>query len=411
MAPSPEFVLLFDLGLTVLAALVLGLIFSKLKLPVMVGQLVAGILIGPYGFGLIQDLGIINLLASLGIILLMFTVGLEMDPADLRKLGPRVLVITLVELASTFALVSIVGLWAGLTYLEAIFAAAVVSITSTAIMGRLLGETGLLHSKGSQLALTVSVAEDFSSIFFLLLFPGLVAANQQISAMEILIIAVKGLALLGIILGFGFKVAPKLIDYLIARQDEGHRETAFLVALSVGFAFAILSSYFGFSPAVGAYLAGLMIRGRQADFVRQKIDPVKELFVVLFFVSMGTLINVGSLLTLTIPLIAVLSAAVVAKFFGNWLGTELTGAKDQAIMVGVAMLPIGEFAFIIAQEGAGLGVAAGLLFPIAGLSMLVTTALSAVGLRILKPGLLHEVKAVQRGHIQKHLPHPRKLKG
>ena len=387
MASSPEFVLLLDLGLTILAALGFGFLFSKAKLPIVVGQLVAGMLIGPYGLGLIQDLGVINLLASLGIILLMFTVGLEMDPLDIRKLGPKILIVTIVELGLTFASVAVVGVWAGLTSIEAIFAAGVVSITSTAILGKLLVETDTLHLKGSQLALTVSVVEDVCSILILILLPGLVAADRQLSIIQFLIFLGKGLLLLIIILGFGLKVAPVMIDRLSMHQEESYRETAFLVALSLGFAFAILSSYFGFSPAIGAFLAGLMIRGRQAKFVMQKIDPVKDLFVVLFFVSMGTLINLGAILTLTIPLFAILSMAIVGKFAGGWTGARLTKANDQANMIGVAMLPRGEFAFIIAQEGAGLGVAAQLLYPVAGLSMLITSVLTSIGLRMIKPKL------------------------
>jgi len=388
LASSPEFVLLLDLGLTILAALGFGFLFSKAKLPIVAGQLVAGMLIGPYGLGLIQDLGVINLLASLGIILLMFTVGLEMDPLDIRRLGPKILIVTIVELGLTFTSVAIVGFWAGLTYLEAIFAAGVVSITSTAILSKLLVETDTLHSKGSQLALTVSVVEDVSSILILILLPGLVAADRQLSIIQFLIFVGKGLLLLIIILGFGLKVAPVIIDRLSMHQEESFRETAFLVALSLGFAFAILSSYFGFSPAIGAFLAGLMIRGRQAKFVMQKIAPVKDLFVVLFFVSMGTLINIGAILTLTIPLFAILSVAILGKFVGSWAGARLTRARDQANMVGVAMLPRGEFAFIIAQEGVGLGVAAQLLYPVAGLSMLVTSVLTSIGLRIIKPTLI-----------------------
>jgi monovalent cation:H+ antiporter-2, CPA2 family len=384
LASSPEFVLLLDLGLTILAALGFGFLFSKAKLPIVVGQLVAGMLIGPYGLGLIQDLGVINLLASLGIILLMFTVGLEMDPLDIRKLGPKVIIVTIVELGLTFASVAVVGFWAGLTYVEAIFAAAVVSITSTAILSKLLVETDTLHSKGSQLALTVSVVEDVSSILILILLPGLVAADSQLSIMQFLIFLGKGFLLMIIILGFGLKVAPVIIDRLSMHQEESYRETAFLVALSLGFAFAILSSYFGFSPAIGAFLAGLMIRGRQAKFVMQKIDPVKDLFVVLFFVSMGTLINLGAILTLTIPLFAILSMGIIGKFAGGWAGARLTRANDQANMVGVAMLPRGEFAFIIAQEGAGLGVGAQLLYPVAGLSMLITSVLTSIGLRTIK---------------------------
>jgi len=172
-------------------------------------------------------------------------------------------------------------------------------------------------------------------------------------------------------------------------EDEKHQETAFLLALSFGFAFALLSSYLGFSPAVGAFLVGLMIRGKQAQFITDKIGPVKDLFVVLFFVSMGTLINVGALLTITLPIVAVIAVAVLGKFFGSWLGAKLSQTRSEAVKVGASMLPRGEFSFIVAAEGTGLGIASQILFPIAGLTTLVSSFAASMGLRLLR---LHPIR-------------------
>ena len=149
MAASADFTFLFDLGLAVFAALGFSYLFSKIKQPVVVGQLVAGIIIGPFGLGLIQNLNTIDLLASLGIILLLFTVGLELDPLEIRKIGPDSFILAVVELTATFVLVTLVGLAVGLTQIEAIFAAAVVSTTSTAIMSKILLETKSLREKES----------------------------------------------------------------------------------------------------------------------------------------------------------------------------------------------------------------------------------------------------------------------
>jgi CPA2 family monovalent cation:H+ antiporter-2 len=181
----------------------------------------------------------------------------------------------------------------------------------------------------------------------------------------------------------------------MSRGDQEYKETAFLLALSFGFAFAIFSSYLGFSPAVGAFLMGLMIRGRQAQFVKEKVSPIKDLFVVLFFVSMGTLINIGALLTVTLPIIAVLAVAIFGKFLGCWTGARLSGAKDEATTVGLSMLPRGEFSFIVAQEGTGLGVAAQILYPVAGLVTLISSILSSVGLRLFKPSVTPDAPKVK----------------
>jgi CPA2 family monovalent cation:H+ antiporter-2 len=128
-----------------------------------------------------------------------------------------------------------------------------------------------------------------------------------------------------------------------------------------------------------------MIRGPQAQFVKEKVGPIKDLFIVLFFVSMGTLINIGALLTVTLPIIAVLTVAIFGKFLGCWAGARLSGAKGEATMVGLSMLPRGEFSFIVAQEGTSLSVAAQILYPVAGLVTLISSIVSSIGLRLFKP--------------------------
>ncbi len=384
MASNPEFTLLLDLGFAIFAALGFSFFFSKLKQPVVVGQLIAGMIVGPFGLGLIQDLNTINLLASLGIILLLFTVGLELDPLEIRRVGAGSLVLAVVELSVTFVSVFTVGLLVGLSYLESVFAAVVVSTTSTAIMGKLLLESRSLRHKESHMVVTASIIEDFATILILLLLPGLVVASNQVSVTGLALFALKGVVLLVVIFLFGWKVAPRIIDRVGLGSDD-YKETAFLLALSFGFAFALLSSYLGFSPAVGAFLMGLMIRGRQARFVMEKVGPIKDLFIVLFFVSMGTLINLGAILTVTVPILAVTTTAILGKFWGSWAGARLSTAKSDATRVGISMLPRGEFSFIVAREGTALGVAVPLLFPVAGLSTLVSSIASSIGLRFLRP--------------------------
>ena len=347
------------------------------------GQLIAGIIIGPFGLGLIQDLGTINLLASLGIVLLLFTVGLELDPLEIRKIGPDSFTLATVELTISFVSVFGVALLVGLNTIEAVFVGAVVATTSTAIMSKILLESKNFRAKESQMVITASVIEDFATVFILLLLPGLAAASNQVASSDLALLVAKGILLVSVIFVFGWRIAPRIIDR-VTQSDQEYKETAFLLALSFGFIFALLSSFLGFSPAVGAFLMGLMIRGKQARFVLDKVGPVKDLFIVLFFVSMGTLINMGEVLTLTLPILAVIAAAILGKYWGCWTGAKLSAAKGEASKVGVSMLPRGEFSFIVASEGAGLGVASQILYPVAGLTTLVSSFLSSIGMRLLK---------------------------
>ncbi len=406
LASTPDFSLLLNLGLALFAAFAFSMLFSKIKQPVVLGQLIAGIIIGPFGLGLVQDLGAINLLASLGIVLLLFTVGLELDPLEIRKIGPDSFILAFVELLVTFFSVFGVALLVGLTSIEAIFVAAVVATTSTAIMSKILLESGRFHDKDSEMVVTASVIEDFATVFILLLLPGLAAASSQVPPTDIALLVVKGVFLVGIIFVFGWKLAPRIIDR-ITQSDQEYKETAFLLALSFGFVFAVLSAFLGFSPAVGAFLMGLMIRGKQARFVLDKVGPIKDLFIVLFFVSMGTLINVGALLTVTLPIVAVLTIAIVGKFAGCWLGAKLSVAKHDATRVGVSMLPRGEFSFIVAGEGTGLGIASQLLYPVAGLATLITSFLSSIAMRLLKQSRAKAVPVV----VSAKIPVPKRIDG
>ena len=392
MAATPEFSLLLNLGLAISAAFGFSFLFSKLKQPVVLGQLIAGIIIGPFGLGLIQDLGTINLLASLGIVLLLFTVGLELDPLEIRKIGPDSFILAAVELTISFVSVVGVALLVGLSTIEAVFVGAVVATTSTAIMSKILLESNSFHAKESQMVITASVIEDFTTVFILLLLPGLAAASNQVASSDLALLVAKGFLLVGVIFVFGWRIAPRIIDRM-TQSDQEYKETAFLLALSFGFIFALVSSFLGFSPAVGAFLMGLMIRGKQARFVLDKVGPVKDLFIVLFFVSMGTLINMGAVLTLTLPILAVIGTAILGKYWGCWTGAKLSAAKGQASKVGLSMLPRGEFSFIVANEGAGLGVASQILFPVAGLTTLVSSFLSSIGMRLLNARAAKSVEA------------------
>jgi monovalent cation:H+ antiporter-2, CPA2 family len=382
LASTPEFSLLLNLGLAIFAAFALSTLFEKIKQPVVLGQLIAGIIVGPFGLGLVQDLGAINLLASLGIVLLLFVVGLELDPLEIRRVGTGSFILAAVELTVSFLSVFGVALLAGLSTIEAVFVSAVVATTSTAIMSKILLESKSFHAKESQMVITASVIEDFATVFILLLLPGLAAASNQVPASDLALLVVKGVLLVVVIFVFGSRIAPRIIDRM-TRGDQEYKETTFLLALSFGFIFAVLSAGLGFSPAVGAFLMGLMIRGKQAEFVLEKVGPIKDLFIVLFFVSMGTLINIGAVLTLTLPILAILGTALLGKFWGCWSGAKLTTAKGEATRVGLSMLPRGEFSFIVASEGAGLGVASQILYPVAGLTTLISSFLSSIGMRLL----------------------------
>ena len=363
-----------ELGVAVGAALLLSLLFYRLGLPMIAGQLFAGMLVGPSGLGLIRDLTAIDLLASLGIVLLLFLVGLELDPRDLRRIGVRALALTVLE----FVLALVAGVFSGFALgwglRESLFLGAVLSISSTAIVGKMILERRVnLDPDMASTLMAVLIIEDVIAVFLLLLTPELAVGNQvQFSTVALL--AVKGILLTILTVGFGRLAAPRIINW-VSQYEVDVGETTFLLALSFGFLFGVLSAYLGFSPAVGAFLLGLTLLGKHSRYVREKISPIKDLFIVFFFVSMGTLIDPVSPLFLGPGLALVMAVAVMGKIAAGAVGSKLSGV-GVPLVVGRILVPRGEFTLVLAKAGVDAGVVPFVIYPIAGFAVLVTAVVA-----------------------------------
>ena len=356
------------------AALVLSLLFYRLGLPMIVGQLVAGMLVGPSGFGLIQDLTAIDLLASLGIVMLLFVIGLELDPRDLRKIGARALVLTIVEFTVAVAVGAFSGLAIGWSLQESLFLGTVLGISSTAIIGKMILDRRAESGEDMASAMmAVLIIEDVVAVFLLLLTPQYTVGNQ-VQASLVALLAAKGVLLIIVTVGFGRFVAPRVINW-VSQYEVEVGETAFLLSLSFGFFFGVLSIYLGFSPAIGAFLMGLTLLGKHSRYVKEKISPVKDLFIVFFFVSMGTLIDPVSALALGPGLVLIMVAAVVSKFAGGYAGSRLSGL-GVPVVVGRVLVPRGEFSLVLAKAGVDAAVVPTEIYPIAGFAVLVTAIIA-----------------------------------
>lgn len=381
-----------ELGVAVGAALLLSLLFYRLGLPMIVGQLVAGMLVGPSGFGLIRDLTAIDLLASLGIVLLLFVIGLELDPRDLRKIGARALVLTIVEFTIAVAAGAISGIAIGWSLQESLFLGTVLGISSTAIIGKMIldrrAETG---EEMASAMMAVLIIEDVVAVFLLLLTPQYTVGNQ-VQTSSLAILAAQGVLLIFVTVGFGRFVAPRVINW-VSQYEVDVGETAFLMSLSFGILFGVLSAYLGFSPAIGAFLMGLTLLGKHSRYVKEKISPVKDLFIVFFFVSMGTLIDPLSAIALGPGLALILVAAVVGKFAGGYAGARLS-RLGVPVIVGRVLVSRGEFSLVLAKAGVDAAVVPTEIYPVAGFAVLVTAIIAPLLGRVKVP--------VQRVNRKKH---------
>lgn len=367
---------LFDLGIAVAAALLFSLLFYRLHLPMIVGQLVAGMVVGPFGLGLIRDTTAIDFLATLGIILLLFVIGLELDPRHLRSVGSKAVVLATVEFLVAFTLGVLSGFAAGWTLSTSLFLGSVLGLSSTAIVAKIVGDR--TPEQGEHLTATimmVMVVEDLIAVFLLFLTPEFASGNP-IQASSLLIVTGKAGFLFLATFGFSRYVGPRLINR-VSQYEIEVGEIAFLLALSFGFLFGVLSDYLGFSPGIGALLTGFFLPVKHSRYVREKILPLKEAFIVFFFLSMGALIDVSTALSVGLPLAVIIGAAIFGKLVGGSLGARLA-KTGSPLLIGSILVPRGEFSLVLAKAGVDSGLVSVQLYPVAGLAVLATTLASPI---------------------------------
>src|SRR3989441_458406 len=403
---------LFDLAVAVAAALLFSLLFYKLRLPMIVGQLVAGMVVGPFGLGLIRDTTAIDFLSTLGIILLLFVIGLELDPRHLKTVGSKAIVLTTVEFLVAFAVGVLSGLAAGWNLGTSLFLGSVLGLSSTAIVAKIVADR--THEHGESLAATimmVMVVEDLIAVFLLFLTPELASGNQ-VQASAFLIVTGKAGFLFLATFGFSRYLGPRIINR-VSQYEIEVGEISFLLALSFGFLFGVLSDYLGFSPGIGALLTGFFLPVKHSRYVREKILPLKEAFIVFFFLSMGALIDVGAAISVRLPLAVILGVAIFGKLVGGSLVARLakTGAP---LLIGSILVPRGEFSLVLAKAGVDSGLVSMQLYPVAGLAVLATTLASPLierlvhsfsGRKIDRDGISPNrflVLSLQRGTVCNH---------
>lgn len=370
-----EISLLVELGIIAGSALALSLVTWALRLPAALGQLIAGMIIGPFGFKLVTDLTTIEAMAEIGIVLLLFIIGLELDPVELMPMGTRVLVFSFTEITISFIAGLFAGLLLGWSIRESILLAWVIGISSTALVAKMLYERGAFTQTSARMMIGALIIEDILAVIILSLLPSLLTGGPA-GLSEAGPWILRGILLIALIFVFGVYVAPRVIDK-VSQLDLDVDEAGFLLSISLGFAMAVLSSVLGFSAATGAFLMGLAIRGKRAKFVYGKIRPIRDLFLVIFFVSMGMLVDPSQFLNPT-TVLPIVGLALIGKYVGSYLGAVLSAQREEANDVAIAMTPRGEFSFIIAREAFFAGAARALVYPIAGTVVIATTLVSAL---------------------------------
>lgn len=391
------------------SALVLSVVFARLKITIVSGQILAGMLVGPYVFGLVKDPVVINEISEIGIVLLLFIIGLELDPLELRRLAGKVIILTIIEVAIAFAFGWFASYILSFNLIQSFIFSMTASITSTAIVGKLLLTRRLLQAPEAGFLMALMICEDIIAVVFLVIlssitstsisnFPYFVIGNSAsvrgfFAAIEGLLGGI-GLIVLGIVVAT--YVAPRIINYLSSYEDE-FEEIPFLFALGLGLLFAIIAIYLGYSPGIGAFVIGLPIRGKHSRFLQTRIAPIKDLFLVLFFVSIGSLIEPLPSLTLGLPIIAAFVLVFLGKLVGGFTIGKIFAWQSRGdqggiytnmpkpLVFGARLVPRGEFSLLIAQFGFSLGLVDQAFFSLIGMTVLVTAIGASILLRFTEP--------------------------
>jgi CPA2 family monovalent cation:H+ antiporter-2 len=351
--------LVIDLAVIMLVAAAVTIIFSRLKQPLILGYLIAGMIIGPNipQFALVTDMNLINSLASLGIVLLMFTLGLEFTLGRLKAIGLFAIVIGTIEMALMIGVGFWVGMLLNLTESASLLLGAILAISSTAVVVKTMQEYGVIAKQHSQIVVGILVVEDVAAVVILALISGVGSATHQLPAIALMILSVALFFIVSIAIGILF--VPRLISKVARKLPT---EVLLIVSLAFCFGLSVLSFELFSSIAIGAFIAGMLIgESEDVDLVVLKMTPIKEMFVAVFFVTMGMLFDPFLLPAYILPVIVILLAFIIGKTLLVGTGTLIFGFPAKtAFLAGTGMLALGEFSFIICRAGVDAGMDAGM---------------------------------------------------
>lgn len=338
-----------DLALALCVGAVVSIVFQKLRQPLVVGYLVAGLMVGPHvPFPLVAGLDRINKLSELGVILLMFALGLEFSVRKLVRLAPTAGFITVVQVGLLIWLGYVVGLAFGWTTLESVFAGAILSISSTTIIAKAFAEQKVDQGL-AELVFGITLFEDLAAVIILTVLTT-VATGAGLSARLLIETVGRLMLFLAALVAAGMLLAPRAIR-LAARLERD--ETLIIVAVGICFAFAMAAEMAGYSVALGAFLAGVMVaESGEGGRVEHLVAPLRDIFGAVFFVSVGMMLNPADLARYWPALATLVAVVIIGKFAGVGIGALLCGNSTRnSVEAGMAMAQIGEFSFIIAGAG------------------------------------------------------------
>lgn len=355
-------------------AAVTTVVFQRLRQPVVLGYLLAGVLVGPHvPFPLVADSAVVQTLSSIGVILLMFSLGLEFSLRRLIQVGPTAALTALVETSLMLWLGFTVVQLFGWTTMESLFAGAILAISSTTIVAKVFDEQRI-GGRLRETVVGVLIVEDLIAIVLMASLTA-IASGSGLEAGALVQTVGRLLAFLVGLVVIGLLVVPRAVR-LINRLNRP--ETTIVSGIGLCFALALLAEAVGYSVALGAFIAGSLIaESGEAQQIDRMVEPVRDIFAAVFFVSVGMLIDPAQVALYWREILVLTVVVVCGKLFGVSLGSFLTGSQLRtSIQSGMSLAQIGEFSFIIAGLGLTLKVTGAFLYPVAIAVSALTTLLT-----------------------------------
>ena len=382
-----------DLAIIMILAGIVTLAFFKIRQPLIIGYLFAGMLIGPLsplwapflsegvndiggdGIGILSDIAALNVFAEIGVILLLFVIGIEFPFAKIRSIGKVAIGVGTLGLFMTLGLVFYVCTSMGLAFMDSLFLAAALSISSTAIIVKVLEEAGKIKKESSILVLGILIVEDVIAVILIASLESIALVGNVSIEGIIAVVVVAGVLIVGTFT-VGIRVIPKLVDRVASAEN---REILLLAILGVCFGYSLLANVVGLSVAIGAFLAGVLIaESKSAEVSKILSSPIKDMFVAIFFVSVGALMDVRQLENYIFVAIALIAVALLMKFGGNLLGNFIFRQERGKSLRSAFTLaaPRGEFSIVIIKVGVDAGVVSAFLFPLIGVITIITAIIT-----------------------------------
>ncbi|HXX74899.1 MAG TPA: cation:proton antiporter [Nitrospiraceae bacterium] len=368
-------------------------LFHQFRLPSIAGFLVAGALIGPNGLHLIADIGTVQVLAEIGVVLLLFTIGIEFSLVQLASLRRLLFLAAPIQVGGVLAVAWLGATLAGLSWRQGIFWGFLLSLSSTAIVLKALADRGDSDSIHGRVTIGILIFQDLAVVPMMLLTP-ILASQGEGANLSILVTLGISVLLVGLVVGAAWYVVPRLLEHIVRSRS---RELFLLTIIVLCLGIAWLTSLGGLSLALGAFIAGLVIS--ESEYSHQamaEVLPFRDSFNSLFFVSIGILMDWRVLVEHPFVVAGLLPAILLVKFVtGAGAALIVEAPPRSAFMAGIALAQVGEFSFLLAQQGQESGLLRGdpyqVFLAVSVLSMIITPFLMQWS-----PDIARRIEAVQR---------------